>query len=88
MGDYMLANFTIYDDYILINNVTEIKEFNDDFFLIKVNDIPYEINGENLSLKEVTNDNKSIKITGKINSLQIKNIKSKQNKSFIKKLFA
>lgn len=84
----MLANFTIYDDYILINNVSEIKEFSDTLFIIKVNDIPYEINGENLSLKEVTNDNKTIKITGKIYILQVKNIKTKKNKGFIKKLFA
>ncbi len=88
MGDFMLANFSIYDDYILINNVTEIKEFSEILFIIKVNDIPYEITGESLSLKEVTNDNKTIKITGKINLLQIKNTKSKKNKSFIKKLFA
>lgn len=84
----MDANFTIYDDYIIINNVTEIKEFTELLFIIKVNDIPYEIGGENLFLKEASTNNKTIKITGKINSIQIKNIKNKNNKSFLKRLFA
>ncbi|MDE7101039.1 MAG: hypothetical protein K2O05_04200, partial [Anaeroplasmataceae bacterium] len=47
-----LANFTIYDDSILINNITEIKEFSETIFIIKVSDILYHIIGENLVLKE------------------------------------
>lgn len=83
-----IANFTIYDDQIIINNITEIKEFSDQLFIIKVNNIPYQITGNNLVLKEVSNDNRTIKITGTINSVDKKNIQVKKNKGFIKKLFA
>ncbi len=82
------ANFTIYDDYILINNITEIKEFSEQIFILKINDIPYEITGSNLVLKEVSNDNRSIKITGIVDSVNKKNVQVKKNKGFIKKLFA
>ena len=83
-----IANFTIYDDQIIVNNITEIKEFSETIFVIKVNDIPYEITGVNLVLKEVSNDNKTIKITGTLNSLEKKNVQAKKNKSFLRKLFA
>ncbi|MDE6414035.1 MAG: YabP/YqfC family sporulation protein [Anaeroplasmataceae bacterium] len=83
-----IANFTIYDDQIIVNNITEIKEFSETIFIIRVNDIPYEITGNNLVLKEVSNDNKTIKITGTLNSLEKKNVQVKKNKSFIRKLFA
>lgn len=83
-----LANFTIYEDQVIVNNITEIKEFSEHIFIIRVNDIPYEITGSNLVLKEVSNDNKTIKITGVLNSLEKKNVQIKKNKGFIKKLFA
>ena len=83
-----IANFTIYDDQIIVNNITEIKEFSETIFIIRVNDIPYEITGTNLVLKEVSNDNKTIKITGTLNSLEKKNVQTKKNKSFLRKLFA
>lgn len=83
-----IANFTIYDDSILINNVTEIKEFSETAFFIKVNDIPYTIEGNNLILKEVSNNNQTIKILGQIDSIIKKDQKIKKNKGFIKKLFA
>ena len=82
------VNFTIYDDQIIVNNITEIKEFSETIFVLKVNDIPYEITGTNLVLKEVSNDNKTIKITGTLNSLEKKNVQVKKNKSFLRKLFA
>ena len=56
--------------------------------MLRINDTPYEITGTNLVLKEVSNDNKSIKIIGTLNSLEKKNVQVKKNKSFIKKLFA
>ena len=83
-----LANFTIYDDQILVNNITEIKEFSETIFILRINDVPYEITGTNLVLKEVSNDNKTIKITGNLTSLQQKNTPIKKNKSFLKRLFA
>lgn len=82
------ANFTIFDDQIVVNNITEIKEFSETLFKIRINDIPYEITGVNLVLKEVSNDNKTIKITGSLHSLEQKNTPIKKNKSFIKRLFA
>lgn len=82
------VNFTIYDDQIIVNNITEIKEFSETIFVLRVNDIPYEITGTNLVLKEVSNDNKTIKITGTLNSLEKKNVQVKKNKSFLRKLFA
>ena len=54
--------FTIYDDYIIIDNITLIKEFNDFSFRIDVDNIAYEITGNNLILSQVSNDNKTIKI--------------------------
>ena len=83
-----LANFTIFEDHILVNNITEIKKFSETIFVLRINDTPYEITGTNLVLKEVSNDNKSIKIIGTLNSLEKKNVQVKKNKSFIKKLFA
>lgn len=82
------AYFTIYEDGILINNVTEIKEFSETFFLIKIQDILYHITGENLVLKEVSNDNRTLKISGIIHSLEKKDKVIKKNKSFLKRLFA
>lgn len=83
-----IANFTIFDDHIIVNNITEIKEFSETVFILRVQDILYEITGTELVLKEVSNDNKTIKITGVVNSLEKKNNQVKKNKSFIKKLFA
>ncbi len=51
-----LANFTIFEDHILVNNITEIKEFSETIFVLRINDTPYEITGTNLVLKEVSND--------------------------------
>ena len=82
-----LANFTVYSDQIVVNNITEIKEFSERSFLIKIDDVLYEILGENLVLKEVSNDNKTIKITGTVNSIDKKNKQVKKNKSFLKRLF-
>ena len=79
---------SIYNDYIIIDNVTLIKEFSEKLFRINIDDIPYEILGENLILHEVTNDNKTIKITGTFISIKVENNKPKQNSSFIKKLFS
>lgn len=79
---------SIYNDYIIIDNVTLIKEFSEKLFRINIDDIPYEILGENLILHEVTNDNKTIKITGTFISIKVENNKPKQNSSFIKRLFS
>lgn len=82
------ANFIIYQNEIIINNITLIKEFSDKFFLINISDLSYEIKGENLVLKEVTNDNKTIKITGTIDSIIKTNKVREKNKSFFKRLIS
>lgn len=82
-----LAIFTIYSDSITINNVNEIKEFSDHFFILKINDVLYQISGENLVLKDVSNDNHTIQITGTIYKLEKKDKEIKKNKNFFKRLF-
>ncbi len=77
------------DNELEVNNITTLKEFNDKIFLLEIDNTPYEIKGNNLILKEVYNNNTSIKITGSIYSIEKKNHKdTKEKKSFIKKLFA
>lgn len=83
-----LPNFTIYNAEAIINNIDEIKSFNESSFIIKINEITYEITGNNLSLKEVTNDNKTIRILGYIESIINKSKSNTKNKNFIKKLFS
>ena len=82
------ANFIIYQNEIIINNITTIKEFSDKLFLLQINNDSYEIKGENLILKEVTNDNTTIKITGIINQLSKTNTVKEKNKNIIKKIFS
>ena len=82
------ANIIIYNDEIIINNISLIKEFSDKLFLINIKDIPYEIRGNNLILKEVSNDNKSIKITGSVDSIVKINAIKEKNKGFFKRLIA
>ena len=80
--------FTIYDDGITIENITLIKEFNDSSFRLDVNNIAYEITGNNLILSQVSNDNKTIKITGEILCVKTESNKPKEKTKFIKKLFS
>lgn len=80
--------FSIYDDYILIDNITLIKEFSEKVFKVNINDKPYEITGENLILHEVTNDNKTIKITGYLTSIRLETNQPKEKTKFLKKLFS
>lgn len=84
----MVANFSIFDNYLIINNLSEVKEFNEKYFLIKLNNSLYEITGTNLVLKEFTNDNKTVKIEGTVTSITIKDKIKKKNKSFLDKLFS
>lgn len=78
---------SIYDDQILIDNVTLIKEFSDKIFKININDKPYEITGCNLLLSHVSNNNQTIKISGEILSVKLETNKPKEKERFIKKLF-
>lgn len=78
----------IYENKITINNVTQIKEFCEKYFIIKINEIPYQITGKNLILKDVSNNNKTLTIEGEIISILRKDMIKEKNKCFIKKLFS
>ena len=80
--------FTIYDDCISIDNITLIKEFNETSFRLDVNNIAYEVIGRNLVLSQVSNDNKTIKISGEILCVKTETNKPKEKTKFIKKLFS
>lgn len=76
------------DNELQINDITDIKEFNEQSFLLEIKNELYEIKGENLSLGEMNNNKTNIIITGNIYLIEKKNHKSKKEKnSFIKKLF-
>lgn len=82
------ANFLLYNDFLEINNVTEINEFSDTIFVLKVFDVYYKITGTNLVLSEASTDNKKLKVTGIIETIEIKNKQRKKDKNFLKKLFS
>ena len=88
-------NLILNDNYLEIKNITLIKEFNEERFLIEIDSIPYEIKGTELVLDDVSNGNtasiqvdKDLEIKGNINSISKTNISKKKEKSFIKRLLA
>lgn len=83
----MNPNIILYSNEIKINNITQIKDFNVDEFNVIINDEPYQIKGNNLVLKEVFNDNKSITVIGVVTLISKINSKKKEKKSFFKRLF-
>ena len=75
------------DNELELHNVTLLKEFNDKEFSLEIESIPYLIKGINLVLNNVYDNNQTIKITGKINSIEIlKNTDKNEKKGFIKRL--
>ena len=81
-------NLILNDNYLEIKNITLIKEFNEERFLIEIDSIPYEIKGTELVLDDVSNGNTAVKIKGNSNSISKTNISKKKEKSFIKRLLA
>lgn len=72
-----------------INNVTNLKEFNEQKFILTIDTTPYEIKGDGLELKEVYNNNTSLKISGNIYSIEKKDHRENaEKKSFLKRLFS
>lgn len=72
-----------------INNVTNLKEFNEQKFILTIDTTLYEIKGNGLELKEVYNNNTSLKISGNIYSIEKKDHKENaEKKSFLKRLFS
>jgi hypothetical protein len=84
---YLNSNIILFDNEIHINNITQLKEFSEELFNVEINGSLYEIKGNKLLLKEVYNDNKSIKITGEIYGINKKNTPKIKEKSFFQKLF-
>lgn len=80
-------NILIADNYIIINNITNLIEFNSEEFIVEINNESYSIKGNDLSLDNTLKTD-SIKINGNINSIMKKNITNKKKESFIKRLFA
>lgn len=80
-------NILIADNYIIINNITNLIEFNSEEFIVEINKEAYQIKGTDLSLDNTLKTD-SIKITGNINSIMKKNVANKKKESFIKRLFA
>lgn len=75
------------DNELELHNVTLLNEFNDKEFSLEIESIPYLIKGVNLVLNNVYDNNQTIKITGKINSIEIlKNKDKNEKKGFIKRL--
>lgn len=83
----MTANIIIYDSEIQINNITLLKEFSETFFNVEINNTLFSIKGSKMLLKEVFNDNKSIKISGEFYEITKVNHPKDKEKNFIKKLF-
>lgn len=80
-------NILIADNYIIINNITNLIEFNSEEFIVEINKETYSIKGTDLSLDNTLKTD-SVKINGNINSIMKKNIATKKKESFFKKLFA
>lgn len=80
-------NILIADNYLIINNITNLIEFNSEEFIVEINNEAYQIKGNDLSLDNTLKTD-SIKITGNINSIMKKNVVNKKKESFIKRLFA
>lgn len=78
----------ILDNEIEIHNVTQLIEFNDNEFYISIDNNLYVIKGKGLILKEFYDNNTKLKISGEIDLFEKKIKKNKENKGFLKKLFA
>ena len=84
----MLENIKIWDDLIEINNVTALREFNQNTFILAINNVEYIIRGDNLELIDVSNNNSTLKIKGIFNQIVKNDYKKPKDKSFIKRLIS
>lgn len=76
----------LYENKIIINNVTKLKEYNSKMIKLDINNKEYILLGNNILLDNVLNSNTHLELTGEFYSISL-NIKSK-NKSFIKRVFS
>lgn len=76
----------LYDNKLIINNVTKLIEYNSKSIKLEINKINYIILGNNILLENVYNNNTKLEISGEIYSIS-RNHKI-NNKSFIKRVFS
>ena len=76
----------LYENKLIINNVTKLIEYNSKNIKLEINKINYIILGNNILLENVYNNNTKIEISGEIFSIS-RNHKI-NNKSFIKWVFS
>ncbi len=76
----------LYENKLIINNVTKLIEYNSKNIKLEINKINYIILGNNILLENVYNNNTKIEISGEIFSIS-RNHKI-NNKSFIKRVFS
>ncbi len=76
----------LYENKIIINNVTKLKEYNSKMIKLDINNKEYILLGNNILLDNVLNSNTHLELTGEFYSIS-QNIKHK-NKSFLKRVFS
>lgn len=76
----------LYENKIIINNVTKLKEYNSKMIKLDINNKEYILLGNNILLDNVLNSNTHLELTGEFYSIS-QNIKYK-NKSFLKRVFS
>lgn len=76
----------LYENKLIINNVTKLIEYNSKNIKLEINKINYIILGNNILLENVYNNNTKLEISGEIFSIS-RNHKI-NNKSFIKRVFS
>ena len=76
----------LYENKLIINNVTKLIEYNSKIIKLEINKINYIILGNNILLENVYNNNTKLEISGEIYS--ISGSPKINNKSFIKRVFS
>ena len=76
----------LYENKIIINNVTKLKEYNSKMIKLDINNKEYILLGNNILLDNVLNSNTQLELTGEFYS--ISQIIKYKNKSFLKRVFS
>ncbi len=76
----------LYENKLIINNVTKLIEYNSKIIKLEINKINYIILGNNILLENVYNNNTKLEISGEIYSISRSH--KINNKSFIKRVFS
>ena len=76
----------LYENKIIINNVTKLKEYNSKMIKLDINNKEYILLGNNILLDNVLNSNTQLELTGEFYSISQNN--KYKNKSFLKRVFS